>query len=199
MIVDDHAIVVEALERLLQTDARLEVSARARSLAGATALLARLTPDVILLDLRLPDSDGYATITGIRDCCRAARIIVLTGCPGVTAEQAKRSGADAYLDKQTESARIVDTVLSVAALAPAASVPAEALSPRELEVARLAAEGLSNAEIAHALHICEDTVHTHLAHVLNKLGLHSRVDLARLWRPAGGPSDTPDPGPHPEG
>jgi DNA-binding NarL/FixJ family response regulator len=184
MIVDDHAIVVEALEHLLQTDRRLQVSARARTLAEARLLLTQQNPDVILLDLRLPDSEGYATITAVRDCCGAARIVVLTGSPGVAEEQARRSGADAYLDKQTESARIVDTVLNVAALTPAGAAPVEALSARELEVARLAAEGFTNVEIADTLFVSENTVKTHLTHVLDKLRLRRRVDLARLLRPS---------------
>jgi DNA-binding NarL/FixJ family response regulator len=199
MIVDDHAIVVEALAHLLQTDPRLAVCARARTLAEARLLLAHVIPNVIVLDLRLPDSGGCDTITAIRACCPDARIIVLTGSPGVSEAQARRSGADAYLDKQTESARILDTILRVTSLAPAPGTSTGALSPCELEVARLAAEGLTNAEIAHALHVSGNTVHTHMAHVMDKLRLRSRVDLARLWRSSPAQSHTPSPAPHPNG
>ncbi len=197
MIVDDHPLVVEALTRLLQTDARLEVTACARTLAGARSLLSHLKPDVIVLDLRLPDSQAYATITTIRSCCGAARIVVLTGSADVDAEHSRRCGADAYLDKQTESAHIVDTILNVADLLPATRPPSEPLSRRELEVARLAAQGLTNGEIASMLHVTEHTIHTHIAHILAKLGFRNRTELARHWRvqkssPTGGPDLHPD-------
>lgn len=182
LIVDDHPVVVDALERLLKTDPRLEVVARARSLAEAGPLLARTTPDVVLLDLRLLDSEGYDTIAAVRGFRRGARIVVLTGSSGVTEERALHSGADAYLDKSMESARIVDTLLKVAALDPGSPRPVEALSPRELEVARLVVEGLTNAEIGAALHISEHTVHTHVAHILAKLRLRNRTGLAGHWR-----------------
>jgi len=179
LIVDDHTIVAQGLRQLLSTDRRLQVVGHARTLAEAQSFLAKLIPDVILLDLRLPDSQAPETVAAVRQCSGAARIVVLTAFPGSGAVKAQ--GADAYLDKQTASDVLIDTIFS---LFPTYTVPADSPKPmtaRELEVARLAAEGMTNREIARQLFVSPNTVKTHLAQVLQKLGFRNRVDLAGNW------------------
>ncbi len=191
LIVEDHAIVAEALERMLRLDDRIEVAARARTLSEAVVLLGRHAPDIVLLDLRLPDSKDYATIAAVKKACPHARIVVLTGAPGIEEGRALDEGAHAFLDKQADTGSIVKTVLSVVSMTSRALPPEDGLSPREMDVARLAASGLTNPEIGRALHISENTVKTHLAHVLEKLRLKSRVDLARILHGARAGAEPP--------
>lgn len=178
MIVDDHAVVIEGIERILKVDGRAEVICRAKSLREAKIALARLNPDVLLLDLRLPDSQGVATVAAISACCPRSRLIVLTSSGRETEAEARKAGADAFLQKETASDEIVATI---ARFFPEieSNRPRSPLTPREADVARLAGEGMTNAEIAKSLYISEDTVHTHMAHILNKLGLRRRGDLIR--------------------
>lgn len=182
MIVDDHEIVVDGLERVLDLDGRVEVVARADSLAAARALLKNTTPEVVLLDLRLPDSQDLNAIAAIRDACPEARIVVLTGYGSAAKQQSRKLGADAFLTKEVASDVIAQTVCDLFPERRDLSAPHEALSAREHEVARLVAEGLTNDEIAEALFISRNTVKTHLANVLQKLGLRDRVNLAVHWK-----------------
>jgi DNA-binding NarL/FixJ family response regulator len=183
IIVEDHPIVVEGIERLLRTDPRIKILARVRTLAEFNALPMHFHPNVILLDLRLPDSRGAEAITIARRACPEARVIVLTASTEVTPAHARKHGADGFIDKQVASDRILPTILS---FFPSTGVqrPEPKLTPRDGDVARLAADGLTNAEIAKALHVSQNTVKTHLARVLDKLGLRHRTELARHWRPA---------------
>lgn len=181
ILVDDHAIVIEALERVLTAHSEIEVVGRARSLQELRVILQKNHPDIIILDLRLPDSKGAETITSTRAICPGAKIIVFTGSADVPESLALRSGADAFVDKQTASDHIARTVLNLAAIDSAERPPETPLSARELEVARLVSEGLTNVQIAKALFVSENTVKTHLSHILSKLRLNRRVDLARMW------------------
>jgi DNA-binding NarL/FixJ family response regulator len=181
LIVDDHGIVVEGLERVLQADARHEVVGRARTLAEATALLERVAPDLVLLDLWLPDSRGRDTIAALRASRPKVTIVALTAFDRVTEAEALAAGADAFLLKATASDSIVQTIARLFPQSWIGTAPGAPLSERERDVARLAAEGLSNAEIARALYISENTVKSHLAHVLAKLRLRNRTELASHW------------------
>lgn len=190
LLVDDHAIVIEALERVLSVGDEIEIVGRARSLQELRVILQKHTPDIIILDLRLPDSKGVDTIATTRGLCPTAKIVVFTGSADVPESLALRSGADAFVDKQTASDHIARTVLNLAEIDSAGKPPDQPLSARELEVARLVSEGLTNAQIAKALFVSENTIKTHLSHILSKLRLNRRVDLARIWtsRRGGGPS-----------
>ncbi|RIK61684.1 MAG: hypothetical protein DCC65_18575 [Planctomycetota bacterium] len=198
MIVDDHAIVVEALERILCANSAIEVIGRARSLSEFRPMIQQATPDIVILDLRLPDSQGVDTINAVRGMCPTARIVVFTGSADVNEARARRSGADAFLDKQTASSFILSTVLSLAAVDSGVRPPEQPLSARELEVARLVAEGLTNSQIADALFVSENTIKTHLSHILAKLRMPRRVDIARLWNARGAPPIQPANPDHPK-
>jgi DNA-binding NarL/FixJ family response regulator len=180
MIVDDHAIVAEGLEKVLNADRRLKVVGVAGTMAEARTLLERITPDIILLDLRLPDSQGLDTVRTIRERSGNARIVVLTGFPQT--DEAELMGVDAYLDKQTASDVLLGAIRALFQLKPANEENRQPLTSRELQVAQLAADGLSNSEIAHRLFISTNTVKTHLAQVFSKLNVRDRVDLVRFWQ-----------------
>jgi DNA-binding NarL/FixJ family response regulator len=179
MIVDDHAIVAEGLEKVIGTDRRLEVMGSARTLAEACKMLEEVSPDVILLDLRLPDSRGVATISAVKQRCGSAKIIVLTGFPDPKA--AEQMGVDAYLDKQTASDVLVTTIRELFHMDAIQLHSHQAVTSRELQVAQLAADGLSNSEIARKLSVSPNTIKTHLSQVFIKFGVRDRVDLARRW------------------
>lgn len=182
IIIDDHPVILDGLSRLFELDGRIDVIGRAGTLAEAKTLLRHLTPDVILLDLHLPDSSGHEVVRVVRAAAPSSRIIVLTATQDVSLDQALKSGADALVEKHSASDIIVQTVLTLCRLAEPDGQACDPLTARELDVARLAAEGLTRMEIAARLFVSENTVKTHLAHVFRKLGFRNRVDLVRRWR-----------------
>lgn len=182
MIVDDHPVVADGLARVFELDGRIEVIGRAGTLAEAEVLLRRQTPDVVLLDMRLPDSANRDVIRVVRSATSTSRIVVFTAGNGTSVEEARRHGADALLNKHDASDKVVQTILTLCRLTQPAADRKDPLTARELDVARLAAEGLTRTEIAGRLFISQNTVKTHLAHVFRKLGFRNRVDLVRRWR-----------------
>jgi DNA-binding NarL/FixJ family response regulator len=181
LIVDDHAIVAEGLERLLQLDGRVEVVGSVRSLHEARVLLARTAPDVVLLDLRLPDSQGVSTVSSVREACPSAKIVVLTGYDWTAEPEIRRLGVHAFLRKEAASDIIAQTVFDLFADDSHQDRPEQRLTSREAEVARLVSQGMTNPEIARTLYISLDTVKTHVAHIMRKLGMTRRIELSR-WR-----------------
>ena len=195
VVADDHPIVRAGIIGLLEAEAGLEVVGEAADGAEAVAVAASERPDLVLMDLRMPQLDGAAATARILAEVPGTRVLVLT-----TYETddhilaAIEAGASGYLLKAAPQAEILAGIRAVAAgetvLAPsiaaklvsrvradAASVaaPVPALSRRELEVLRLVAEGRSNPEIARALFIGEATVKTHLLHVFEKLEVNDRT------------------------
>jgi DNA-binding NarL/FixJ family response regulator len=195
VVADDHPIVRAGIIGLLEAESGLEVVGEAADGAEAVAVAASERPDLVLMDLRMPHLDGAAATARILAEVPGTRVLVLT-----TYETddhilaAIEAGASGYLLKAAPQAEIVAGIRAVAAgetvLAPsiaaklvsrvradAASVasPSPSLSPRELEVLRLVADGRSNPEIARALFIGEATVKTHLLHVFEKLEVNDRT------------------------
>ncbi len=182
LIVDDHAIVIAGLQLVLRAEPRITVVGCAPTLAEALALTAHTHPDLVLLDLSLPDSRGPATVQAVRRACPAARIIVLSAMASGREAEVQQAGANALLDKTTASDRILDTIRALFPAEGAGAPAGEPLTSRERDVANLVAGGLTNAEIAATLHVSENTVKTHVAHVLDKLRLRNRTELANYWR-----------------
>ncbi|SIO10148.1 response regulator [Agromyces cerinus] len=193
VVADDHPIVRAGIVGLLETEPGLEVVGVAADGAEAVSVAASERPDLVLMDLRMPHIDGAAATARIVAEVPGTRVLVLT-----TYETddhilaAIEAGASGYLLKAAPQAEIVAGIRAVAAgetvLAPsiaaklvsrvragAASAAPPSLSPRELEVLRLVAEGRSNPEIARALFIGEATVKTHLLHVFEKLEVSDRT------------------------
>lgn len=189
LIVDDHPVVRDGLRSMFGADSRFDVVGEAGDGATALVLAEQHQPDVILMDLRMPGTDG---VTAIKDLVRqgvAARVLVLTTydtdrdvLPAIEA------GATGYLLKDTPREELFRAVESAAQGKPALSPTvatrlmgrtrepeSEALSARELEVLKLVARGSTNREIAKELFISEATVKTHLLHIYAKLGVNDRA------------------------
>jgi DNA-binding NarL/FixJ family response regulator len=189
LIADDHPVVRDGLAGMLAGQPDFRVVGEAADGAIAVDLAAALSPEVILMDLRMPVLDGVAAIRQIRARQPLIHILVLTTYDtDADILPAIEAGATGYLLKDTPREdlfrAIRATAAGQAALAPAVAArllgkmraPAEEkLSARELEVLGLVAEGASNAEIAQALHISEATVKSHLLHIFAKLGVADRT------------------------
>jgi len=183
LLVDDHEIVLEGIERILTLDGRVEVVGRARSLSEAQVFLEDISPDVVVLDLRLPDIDGFGGITRVKTLCPMAKVVAMTGYGRTAKAGALRNGADAFLTKELASDSITETIVELfPVIGGVKKEDNKALSQREIDVARLVAAGMSNNEVARALCVSKNTVKTHLANVLRKLKCRDRVSLALYWR-----------------
>ena len=210
LIVDDHPVVRQGLRGFLETYAGINVIAEADNGAQAVALAIEHVPDVILMDLLMPEMDGVEAIEQVVASSPATRIIVLTS---YTEDEyllpAMRAGAVGYHLKDADPEDLVSAIRaaargqttlhpSVAArLVRGADHPSEDwlsdLSERELDVLRLIARGMSNKEIANELVISEGTVKSHVSNILSKLHLAHRTQAALYALKRGlVPLDDPD-------
>ena len=186
LIVDDHPVVREGLAALIERREDMTVVGEANNGREAIELFRRFTPDVTLLDLRMPEVDGVTAITGIREFAPTARIVVLTTYDSdEDIYRGLRAGAKAYLLKDTPPQELLDTIRAVHAgqtrIPPevaaklAERMTGPELTNRELDVLRLLMAGMSNKQIAAALFISEGTVKTHVNNILGKLGASDRT------------------------
>jgi DNA-binding NarL/FixJ family response regulator len=208
LIVDDEALVRSGLRLILSAAEDLLVVAEAADGAAAVAAVRRHRPDVVLMDVRMPGTDGLAAAEQLRALPQPPYVIMLTTFDeDEYVHRALRAGAVGFLLKDTPPTELAGAVRTVAAgnamLAPtvtrrlldafddryagqaaAASARLDVLTEREREVADEVAEGRSNAEIARRLGTTEATVKTHVSRILAKLGLDNRVQAAILVRDA---------------
>jgi DNA-binding NarL/FixJ family response regulator len=189
LIVDDHPVVRDGLRGMFGADPRFEVVGEAGDGAEAVSAAERLRPDVILMDLRMPGTDGVAAIKELAKRGVPSRVLVLTTYDTDShVLPAIEAGATGYLLKEAPRAELVRAVEAAArgqaVLSPTVATrllgqvrkPAPALlSRRELEVLELIAQGSTNREAAKRLYISETTVKTHLLHVYAKLGVNDRA------------------------
>jgi two-component system NarL family response regulator len=191
LIVDDHALLRTGVANIINQERGLEVVAEASN--GREAIDAFLIhhPDVVLMDLRMPEMEGVEAVTRIREIDPHARVVVLTTYDAdEDIARALQAGAKAYILKDIAAEALVACVRTVldgnTYLAPAAAaklaerVTQVQLTPRELAAIRLVAKGQSNKEIAGALDISERTVKSHLAHLFEKLQVTSRTEAVRV-------------------
>ncbi len=193
LIADDHAVVRQGLRMFLSLDAELEIVGEACDGRQALALAHELQPDVILMDLLMPEMDGIEATAAVRRELPDIEVIALTSVlEDSSVVGAIRAGAVGYLLKDTEADELIRAIKSAAAgqvqLSPKAAarlmrevrVPdsPEELTERETEVLRLLARGQSNKDIARTLSIGEKTVKTHVSNILSKLNVASRTQAA---------------------
>ncbi|MGD0559121.1 MAG: response regulator transcription factor [Streptosporangiaceae bacterium] len=191
LIVDDHPVVRQGLVALLSVQDDITVVGEAGDGPSALSLAESLSPDVILLDLKLPGMDGVGVLSSLTG---PARVLVLTSAtePG-WADRAMKAGASGVVYKDIDPDALVRAIRSVhdgnvlLAVRAAQSLrdrgprgSLETLTPREREVLGLVAEGRSNREIARSLNVSEKTVKAHVSSVLAKLGVQDRTQAAVL-------------------
>ena len=189
LVVDDHPVVRAGMVAVLGEEADLEVVGEAGNGAEALALVPRVTPDVVLMDLRMPVMDGAEATARLRSMPGAPQVLVLTTYDtDADIVRAVEAGARGYLLKDAPTSVLTDairraargeTVLAppvAARLADRLRAPAAPdLTGREVEVLTLVARGMSNAEVGRALFIGEATVKTHLLRAFAKLGVQDRT------------------------
>jgi DNA-binding NarL/FixJ family response regulator len=207
VLADDHAVVRQGIRRFLEEDEEIEVVAEASDGAEAVRLVEQHRPDVAVLDIRMPEVTGVEAARRIRGRFPEVRILVLTAYdddPYVFA--LLEAGADGYVLKTAGGDELVDAVRTVyrgeSALSPeiaskvvrratrgrpaGAAEQVEPLTPREIDVLRLVAKGMTNRQVGRELRISHRTVQGHLASVYGKLGVSSRTEavteaLKRGW------------------
>ena len=184
---DDHPLIRDGLAAVLRAETGLQVVAEAANGEEAIEAYARLRPNIVLMDLRMPVMDGLTATRAILADDPNARIIVLTTYDGdEDIHRALAAGARGYLLKDMMRTDLLNVIRAVhrgqrGIPAPVAARLAEhtpriGLTPRELEVLRLVADGLSNAEVADRIGRTEGTVKVHLKNILQKLDAKDRTE-----------------------
>jgi len=197
LLVDDHELVRAGLRAFLDAEDGLEVVGEAGTARAALAALGRGHPDVVVLDVRLPDGDGVEVCREIRSRHPATRVLMLTSFADEAALiDSILAGASGYVLKATTHEGLVEAIRRVAAgeslIDPAvtavlfrklrgqeaAAQPLSWLTQQERRILDLMGEGLTNREIAQRLHLAEQTVKNYVSSVLSKLGLKGRTQAA---------------------
>jgi DNA-binding NarL/FixJ family response regulator len=210
LLVDDQALFREGLETLLSVHRDIKVVGQAPNGREAVDIAARVDPDVVLMDVRMPVLDGVRATRRLKQALPQCRVIVLTTFDDDEyIFDALRAGAVGYLLKDVASARLVEAIRAtargesilepsvaakviaeftrVSSMVPAAQMEqmVDPLSERELEILALIARGASNREIGDRLFITEGTVKNHVTHILAKLGVRDRTQAALKARELG--------------
>jgi len=205
LVADDHAAIRAGLTMILDGAPDIEVVAEASDGAAAVRKAAALRPDVVLMDVRMPGTDGLAATRQVIEAGSAQVIVLTTFDMDEYVYGAMRAGAAGFLLKSVDAPRLVESIRLVAAgdgviepsvtrrlmsafaSAPVPVAPPElsTLTQRERDVLECLGEGLSNQQIARRLGVGEATVKTHVSRVLTKLDLRSRVQAAVLAKDAG--------------
>jgi DNA-binding NarL/FixJ family response regulator len=203
MIADDHPIVRDGLKKLLRLESDFEIVAEAGDGSEILDILAQTDPDILLLDLRMPNLDGLAVLQALQQSNRRTRVIVLTasedknefvqamklGCSGIVLKHTapelivksirKVSSGEIWLDSHTTA--VVMQQFSTSLTTARGAGPARErnpLSTREREIVSLVAQGYKNKEMAEKMFISEQTVKNHLHNIFDKLGVSDRLELA---------------------
>jgi two-component system response regulator NreC len=193
VIADDHSVVRRGLRRVLETEGGFEVVAEAGDIDGARRYVRGHHPDVLVLDLNMPEGSSLDAVPDIRAECPDTQIVVLTmQNEPAYARQALSAGVLGYVLKDAADAELVEAVrrasvgdsylnprLGAKVAAEPPPGPPDGLSEREVEVLRMVALGHTNSEIADTLYLSVRTVETHRAHIQQKLRLSSRSELVR--------------------
>ncbi|KPL84444.1 hypothetical protein SE15_04880 [Thermanaerothrix daxensis] len=194
VVVDDHALFRRGLIELLRDMPEIQVVGEASNGQEALDVVRRTAPDVVLLDINMPSMDGLQTLEALRKWISSPRVLMLTvSQQEADLMQAIRSGADGYLLKNVEPEELRKAILRVyqgeGALSPEVTAPVlralayqsemanrQLLSDRELEVLECLADGKTTGQIAAKLYISDNTVKTHVRHILEKLEASNRTE-----------------------
>jgi two-component system, NarL family, response regulator LiaR len=196
MLVDDHTMVRRGLATFLKIFDDLQLAGEAESAEAAIRLCAEVQPDVILMDMVMPDMDGAAATRLIRQQFPQVQVIALTSFKeGDLVKNALEAGAIGYLLKDVSADELVEAIRAAhagrATLSPEAAqalvetanqlpAPGLDLTERELEVLALMVEGLNNTQIAGRLSVSPSTIKSHVSNILSKLGVASRTEAVTL-------------------
>lgn len=205
LIADDHPIVRDGLRKLLMLEDDLEIVAEASDGREVLDKVQELDPDVVLLDLRMPNLDGLSTLQAMAQLNKRAKVIVLTasedknefvqamklGCSGIVLKQTapelivksirKVHGGEIWLDSHTTAAVMRQFAMPGELGGSTSGGKARERSPlsaREREIVQLVAQGYKNKEMAEKMFISEQTVKNHLHNIFDKLGVSDRLELA---------------------
>ncbi len=194
LIADDVAVLRMGLKAVLSQDDELSVVGEAGNGKEAYELAVRLKPDVVLMDMRMPDFDGGYGTRQIKDKLKGVKVLVLTTFDDKeTVEKAMASGADGYILKEMDSSQVINSIKAVAGginvfcdnifqtikKEPVKQAPVNYdITEREAEFLRLICEGYDNKEIAAELFLAEGTVRNGISKLLEKLKLKDRTQLA---------------------
>ena len=202
LLIDDHPLLRRGIKQLIELEPEMTVAGEANSGAAGIELALKIEPDLILMDLNMPEMDGIEALRKLREHNISSRIIMFT----VSDQEddvvaALRAGADGYLLKDMEPEDMIaqlhqaavgklvisDRLTTLLAEALRSNKPQkssrpdyDSLTPREKDILKLIAEGLSNKMIGRKLDISDGTVKVHVKHLLKKLNLRSRVEVA-VW------------------
>jgi DNA-binding NarL/FixJ family response regulator len=191
LAVDDHDVVRTGIKAIVANQSDMSVVAEAADGTDAVAMYDQHAPDVVLMDLRMPRMDGIAAIRAIVAAHPEARVVALTSYEGdADIYRALDAGACGYLIKDMTGPEVVAAIRTAAAgkrvIPPSVAgrlaefTPRVDLTPREVEVLRLAAKGLRNRDIARVLGRTEETVKVHLKHIMAKLEVEDRTEAVTL-------------------
>jgi DNA-binding NarL/FixJ family response regulator len=200
LIVDDHAILREGVRALLQLHADIEVAGEASNGAEAIEAVAKLDPDVVLMDIAMPGLGGIEAALEMKKQGRRAKILILSQYEDREyVRRLLKAGVSGYVLKKSAGAELANAIRAVHRgglvldpevartameeanpAAPGAPDPYDALTDREKQVLKLVAEGKSNKEVAELLGISVKTAMSHREHVMEKLGVHNRTELVRF-------------------
>lgn len=183
LVVDDHGLMIEAIRIAMDREPDIEVVGAVQSGREVLQEVARRQPDIVLLDVRMPEVDGLTVLRSLRARYPEVKVVMLSGVVDEAVErEALLNGALAYVDKRTDPATLAASLrgaMKGAATAIVAHGPIATagppLTPREREILAHVIRGRSNAEIATALWLSEQTIKYHLTHIYRKLGVKGRT------------------------
>jgi DNA-binding NarL/FixJ family response regulator len=200
LLADDHETVREGLKAIVNAQPDMEVVGEVLDGAAAVTQASALMPDIVVMDISMPEMDGLQATKRLAQCCPTVKVLTLTRhADDGFMQQLLRAGAGGYVLKQSRATEVLSAIRAIAHggtyLDPAiaatmvgrldrrgrmkAPTTVPDLSAREEEVLRLIAWGHSNKEVASRLDLAVKTIDTHKANAMAKLGLHSRIDIVR--------------------
>jgi len=201
LLADDHAVVRKGIREFLEVDAGLRIIAESEDGAGALEQALALKPDVVVLDIQMPNKNGIEVTRFLREAGARCGILILSAYDDEPfVRRALQAGANGYILKTARPEELIEAVhqvhegqrvldnhlaLSLATASTSAVELASALSAREIEVLQLAAQSFTNKAIAAQLNISDRTVQGHFANIFTKLGAQSRTDAVMIALKAG--------------